>query len=312
MKIGIADNNLGKFTTDLMDRWRKDGHEVNYEIGFNPKLLEDSDVYFIDTCDNNAIVATRNYADLARENNLFIRLLDIETWVGHPGGVDWSVVNGLIFINDKIRDYTEKNYDLKGVNTATIHCGIDLTKFEFKESFYNTFKLAVVLGQGRIYTDKRLDDAFRILWKLRQQHSQNWELHVLGTNSNQKHYTNYLEYLLDELDIRKHVYFTNYVKNVDEWLNDKAFLIAPGMKEAFGYAIGEAMAKGITPIINNFWGAGDLWPKEYIYNDVTGAVSMAVMTPFTNAQGYRNFKWVADHYDFELFYEKMNKFMGVK
>jgi glycosyltransferase involved in cell wall biosynthesis len=161
MKIAVADNNRGKFTTDLIEQWRKDGHHVEYEMGFNEALLDSSDVYFVDSCDNNAKVATQNFAEMSRRNKLYIRLLDIETWVGHPGSVNWSVVDGLIFINEKIKDYTIHTYHLGTVNHSVVHCGIKLDRFPLKKEFKRNYNLAVVLGTGRIYNDKRADDAIR-------------------------------------------------------------------------------------------------------------------------------------------------------
>ena len=50
------------------------------------------------------------------------------------------------------------------------------------------------------------------------------------------------------------------------FLEDKTYLISPSINESFGYAIAEAMARGIIPLIRNRPGVKDLWPTGFIYN----------------------------------------------
>ena len=308
MKIAVCDNNNLKFIRDLLDQWRGAGHEVTYELGYNPALYDWCDVYFCDTCDNNAKVATRT---ITTPGKFYVRPLDIDIWSGHPGGVDWSKVSGAIFINQDIHDYAVEQFGLQNVNTKVIHCGIDINKFTLlpQGSRMDTHEVAVVLGRNRIYNDKRLDDAVKIIYELNQTSSDPWNLSVVGSMSNQKYYEKYLTYVIEQTGVR--VELTEYVDDLNAWLDDKNFLISAGIKEAFGYSIGEAMAKGIRPVINNFWGSRSLWPGQYRYNTISEAVDiMRQPRSAPELLGLRSY--VENRFGYHAYISNMNEFMGIR
>jgi len=56
------------------------------------------------------------------------------------------------------------------------------------------------------------------------------------------------------------------------WLDDKAYLLNTSGKEAFCYAVGESMSKGIKPVVHHFYGAEEVWPSRYLWNSVNEAV----------------------------------------
>ena len=54
---------------------------------------------------------------------------------------------------------------------------------------------------------------------------------------------------------------------MNEWLEDKDYLIHPSHYESFSYAVAEAMAKGIRPLINRWPGAEETWGDEFFLDD---------------------------------------------
>ena len=49
------------------------------------------------------------------------------------------------------------------------------------------------------------------------------------------------------------------------FLEDKTYLLHCSFNEGCPRAVGEAMSKGIIPLINLYRGATDHWPKEFIW-----------------------------------------------
>jgi hypothetical protein len=94
MKIFACCNWQLKFLGPILDRWRADGHEVEYRLGYDPALHEWANVCFVDVCDHNAVVASRERFPYSR---LVIRAIDIECWAGQPGGVAGDNVDSLVF-----------------------------------------------------------------------------------------------------------------------------------------------------------------------------------------------------------------------
>ncbi len=49
------------------------------------------------------------------------------------------------------------------------------------------------------------------------------------------------------------------------------FVLSPSDFESFHMAVGEGMLTGSIPIVWNWDGANEIWPKEYIVNDTNEA-----------------------------------------
>src|SRR5574337_1768372 len=99
-RIVIFDPYVGKFTDDMVNWWRSHGHEVTRETYYNPKLIDEADVVWFDTCDNNlksamnpseslqqdwlkdgVVVSDMHQMNLAGKK-IIVRPIDIEVWQG--------------------------------------------------------------------------------------------------------------------------------------------------------------------------------------------------------------------------------------
>jgi hypothetical protein len=90
-----------------------------------------------------------------------------------------------------------------------------------------------------------------------------YELHVLGKKSKERWLHAYFDHIVSELDITVH--HTESVTSVDAWLEDKDYLLVTSQKEAFSYVTAEAAAKGIKPLVHNFYRARDIWPDDWVW-----------------------------------------------
>ena len=53
-----------------------------------------------------------------------------------------------------------------------------------------------------------------------------------------------------------------YQEDMNQWYENIDILLHPGLKESFCYAVAEAMAKGIYPVVNEFYGSKEIWTGE--------------------------------------------------
>jgi len=89
------------------------------------------------------------------------------------------------------------------------------------------------------------------------------------------------------------------------------------MKEGFCYAVAEAMSKGIKPVVNNFFGAKDIWYDEILYNTHKEALMKFTMGSPINANSqwmngnnpYR--EYIKDNYSLERMLKEYDEYMGV-
>lgn len=290
MKIFITDAYLRKFTAGMEKHWLAQGHEVRIDRYWNPQNAEWADVIWIDVCDNNVTSATNpgaaimddaaNYQpwdlhdmDLTNKQ-VIVRAIDIEVWTGLQYSAKWDVVDDLIFIAPHIRqemnefELPERREDLR--IHVTPH-SIDLNDWTYKERGPG-FEIAVVSerwgtkGTSEILQIalklKQIDPRYKITW-LGQRSDYQWE-HAYRDEFVEHHKLN-LE-------------FVNIVDSVDEFLEDKNYLLHCSHKEAFSAATAEAMAKGIKPVLHRFYGADALWPGM-TWSSIDEAVDMIAGRP---------------------------------
>jgi hypothetical protein len=79
------------------------------------------------------------------------------------------------------------------------------------------------------------------------------------------------------------------------------------MKEAFSYATAEAMAKGIKPIINNWWGSETIWDEKFIYKDLAEASAM-IIGGYNNPEQYRDY--IKENYDIQRMFQQYDQLLG--
>lgn len=287
-KIAIFDPYLRKFTGDMEQALIAEGHEVRMDRYYNPQWVNEwADIIWFDTCDNNLASATNpSQAILADDANyqpwdmhdmdltgkkIIVRPIDIEVWQGHQSAAIWDLVNEVIFIAPHIRDLF-MNSALQGwgphIDLHDITCGVDLNRYKYAPR--GPGKNIAIISEK--WTSKGTDLILQIALKMR---GQGYKFHWLGRWSDYDWEKAYFEDFINRqgLDFE----FTEWLEGdlvVDEWLEDKNYLLHASHKEAFSYATAEAMAKGIKPVVHSFYGADRLWPDLPTWDSIDQAVNM--------------------------------------
>ena len=316
MNILLHDPYGLKFTQDMKDWWENHGHQVEYQRYYNPKLANEwADVIWFDTADNNIKSATNPGAAILDDSanyqpwdlhdmdlnskKVIVRPIDIEVWQGHHSEVDWSLVDDVIFIAPHVRRLAEN--DIKGPRIHTIPCGVDLSKWTFKERGPD-FDIAVVSER---WVSKGTDLVLQVALKLKQI-DKRYKIHWLGQLGGQGAWEH--EYFTDFIQHHKlNIEITNILndgRSVDEFLEGKNYLLHGSKKEGFSYATAEAMAKGIKPVIHRFFGADDIWP-DMTWDSIDQAVEMITDNRY-DSQAYRQYL-IDKGYTVEAMMQKIQK-----
>lgn len=288
MRIAMFDPYNGKFTQDMCDWWTANGHEVQRQTYYNPELVLWADVVWFDTCDNNLLSATNPDQALKDEwkfsnrpgawdmhemdltdKKIIVRPIDIEVWSGHHAHENmWELVDDCIFIAPHIRDImmADSRPQASDMKIHVIPHSVNLDRWTFKEREPG-FNIAVV---SELWESKGTDIVPQIAIKLKAIDPR-YQIHWLGKWS---------EYHWDKewfIDFVAHnelpITITEWVDDLDAWLEDKNYLLHCSKKEAFSAATAEVMAKGIKPVLHRFFGADALWP-DMTWNSIDEAVEM--------------------------------------
>lgn len=295
-KIAAFSNWKLKFLGQILDYWKAQGHEVRYELGYNPALHEWSDVCFIDVGDHNAIVGSNNKFP---NSKLAIRIIDIEAWVRQPRGITWENVDVCIFGAKHIEELV-RSYLVFPSNVEVVHIpfGVDISKWTFRERDGKGKNVAFVAHQ---WSAKGLPLLLQVMAKIGPE----YKLHVVGTRNNERWLHQYVDYMAGELGIE--MTMVDHVADLDAWLDDKDFMIVSSQKETFSYVAAEAATKGIKPIIHNFWRATDIWPRGWVWSTIDEAAAM-FSGPYDSHE-YRDF--MVKNYSLERMMRSINDVCGI-
>ena len=279
MKIAMADSCALKFSRDLKEHWEAKGHEVRYEIGASEHLAQWSDLYYIDWCDNNVNYLYKIYTGIHPEHlnwkeyhrpKFIARAIDWEVWLGFAR--DQNLVDFIdqwICIAPHIEKKLKSEANYRPGQLICIPPGVNLDQFTSKTKQTDGFQLGMVLGD-MWWPKAHMTglDIFTTLYKK----DHRWKLHLRGQHERGEYWPVMYEHYLDSRNIREAVILYPQVEFMNDWYENIDILLHPGMKESFCYAIGEAMAKGIRPVINEFYGAREIWRHEDLYQTHEEAV----------------------------------------
>lgn len=296
LKIALFDPYLLKFTQDMVTWWQAHGHEVRVDRYYDPGMVEWADVLWFDTCDNNIKSATNpSEAILSDDANfkpwdlhehdltgkkVIVRPIDIEVWYGHQDGSLWDVVTDAIFVAPHIQALCNLPENVK---QYLIPCSVDLDRYQFREHEPG-FNIAVVAEK---WTSKGSNSILQIALKL-SKIDERYKIHWLGRWSDYEWEKAYFNDFIEHHKLNFE--FTEWIEGdnaVDEFLEDKDYILSASHKEAFGYNIAEGMAKGLKPVIHRFYGADDLWPR-ITWDSIDEAVNMIVTPSVEGSVGYYN------------------------
>jgi glycosyltransferase involved in cell wall biosynthesis len=280
----IIQDGMDRFVRDLESHFQAQGHEVRRMDRFDPahaqQLLEWADLAWLEWCLSDAITITQRSWNC----RIVIRLHSLEALHDAPKSINWANVDDLIFVAPHIRDMAlEQAPDLtSSTNVHVIPIGVDLERCTYKKRRPG-FHLASL---GYINYKKGpmlLLHCFERIFS----RDKRYHLHLAGTIQNRR-YSYYFKQMATEMGMGDNLHLHGWVEDVDSFLDGMHYLVVTSPLESGHMGVREAMARGIKPLIHNFYGARRLYPDEYIFNTI-GEFTNQVMSPQYDSQAYRSF-----------------------
>ncbi len=248
-----SDSGNHRFIEPIIKRLEEKGYTC--QLYNNWHIDTEAEILWFDFCDQNLITASKENADFLKSKKVIARLHAVEYYMGFHHVIDWSTVGDLIFVSEHLRRMCGN----LPVRTHVIHNGIDLDKFTFKER-----QNGLTLGYaGNIVPAKGILTMFHYFRELRRYGD--YKLKMAGLNRFSARDLEFYKHYTKDLSIEE----AGETGDINTWLDSVDYLWQPSNAESFSLIVGEAMAKGIKPIINNFYGADELWPIRNIYRDFT-------------------------------------------
>ncbi len=258
-----------------------------------------SDIAWFEWCDQLVLQA----AKLPKVCHMLCRLHSYEVFTDMPRQVDWKHVDDLIFVAPHIRDIAVDNIAnlAEQVRIHIIPNGLNMDKCCFSERSKG-FDLAYVGYINHKENPSLLLQCMRYLVDI----DDRYRLHIAGEHQEAR-FKLYFEHMLKAMGLESHVKFYGWVDDVVSWLGDKQYIVSTSLLESFGYGIAEGMACGLKPLIHNFIGATDLYPKKYCFNSIKEFGAMVLDSDYDSGE-YR--QYIEDHYSLTIQLGEIESLIG--
>ncbi len=320
-KIAIADNCGLKFSEDILNHWVAKGHEVRYERGASEYLAQWADIYYVEWIDNNLNYLWKLYHgdtgvsrpddwDNNKKPKIVCRMFDWDLWNAFVPFYEQNYIDFIdvaICIAPHMQKYIlDKAPQYKG-KLHLIRPGVNLEKFTLKTKETDGFQLGMVLGDMWVY--KNNIGGLNLFQMLVERYpNEPWKLHVRGQHEPGQFNPVYWDHFLKSRELEDRVILYPSIPDMNTFYEEIDYIVHPGLKETFCYGVAEAMAKGIKPIINTFYGSEDIWDRKYRFYSYDEAINM-IKKGTGNPQEYR--KYIKDNYPNEKMFTEYDKLLNL-
>ncbi|MCD6552137.1 glycosyltransferase, partial [Thermotoga sp.] len=156
--------------------------------------------------------------------------------------INWDKIDKLILVADhmknEIKTYHPKVYEFIKDKIVVVLNGLNLDKFRYRPR-NKGYNLAVV---AHINYRKEPAIWLQVIGYLKQIDNR-YNLSVAGDFQDLNYYS-YFNYFIKEAGLERNVKLLGWVDNVEQFLEDKNYVLSTSIHESFGYNIAEAMAMG--------------------------------------------------------------------
>lgn len=301
MIIGVTDPDKFKFSQQLIDHWKSQGHDVRQSMYHEPKFVEECDVVFYD-------YASMMVGELAKYNvkpkKCIVRSIDVENYMNYFDRFNNSnLIDHFIFLNESQRKLLEeKGFKLNGGQIHIIPPGVNLNKYTLTDNDPEmNIKMVFV---GRFWIGKNVLGALEIAY-LWWHMGKKVELHLCGLGLDPRWWKKRVEHAIEQAPFK--VEITEWAEDMNKYLDDKDVMVVPSFKEAFSYVTAEAMAKGIPVLNANWYGSHDVWPKWMIYNNL--GETWDVYQNILRNHKYKLRSFIRENYDEEIMFKRIDELL---
>lgn len=297
--IFFVKQGMDSFLGDIIKRLSED-YSVRKIIVTDLKQIDGwmewADMCWFEWCDELVIYGSK--LPIASEKKIICRLHSYEAFTYYPYNVNWNNVDKIIFIAEHMKNFAVDKFKIDNNKAIVISNGINLEKYTFKERKPG-FNIAYV---GYINYKKGpmlLLHTFKAIYDI----DNRYKLYIAGKFQDDR-YLLYFNQMINEFHIEKNVFYQGWQNNLDEWFEDKSYVLCTSVLESQNMSVMEAMSKGIKPLVHNFVGAKSIYNEKFVWNTIDEAISMLVSKGFNSIE-YR--KFIEDNYSLEKQIDKFKK-----
>jgi tetratricopeptide (TPR) repeat protein len=245
------------------------------------ELMKWSDISWFEWCTDLAAMASK----LPKTCKTIVRLHRYEAYLHWPEQVNWDNIDILITIGNSFVKETLRNkvpHIESTTSIITIPNGVNLKKYYFNNK--QRGKNIAFLGNLRMVKNP----AF-ILQCMQKLHYIDPDCRLFfGGVFQDPTLEQYVRHMVNALELSDVVFFDGWLDNSSRWLEDKHYIVSTSIIESQGMGLLEGMACGLKPVIHNFPGASEIYPREFLFN-ISEEFCEQILSESYEPQRYRRF-----------------------
>lgn len=238
------------------------------------------DICWFEWCDE--LIGYASNLQIDKQCKLICRIHSYEVFTDYIKNVSWENVDKIIMISETIKNIFLEAIDIDKNKITIIPNGVDLNKWSYKDNIED-FNIAYV---GYINYKKGpmlLLHSFKAIYD----YDKRFKLYIAGKFQDYRDKL-YFQQMIHELGLEENIIFDGWIDDLDNWLNDKNYIICTSVLESQNMSVMQAMAKGIKPLIHNFVGAKLIYDEKFIWNTMNDLI-FSISNNVYNSEEYRSF-----------------------
>lgn len=280
------------FCQPIIDHFRRAGCDVRVVPGLPNEdeiaaHMRWSDISWFEWGNGPIIAASR----MPKTCKIVLRIHRYEVYTDAPRHIQWTNIDHLFFVSSAVME-TFKQLHSPDIDLMThvtvLPNAIDLDKYSFLDH-PRGFNIAHI---SRIHADKNPAMLPQIMAKLVAKDPR-FRCYVAGRVQDLAAY-HYVEKMIKTLGLEEYIIFDGMIDDIEGWLSDKHYILSTSIIEGLPVSLLEGMAKGLKPVIHNYYGdPSSDFGKEFVYNTIDEVVEMFLNEDYRPSE-YRSI--IADKY----------------
>jgi spore maturation protein CgeB/glycosyltransferase involved in cell wall biosynthesis len=195
--------------------------------------------------------------------------------------INWHAITGVQCSSEADKYYLHTKLNISERKIFVVPIGINISRFKNRKPGYNiAYYDAINFEKGSMLL-------LQLFKKIVDKNSK-YKLYIAGNFYDMRDIL-YYQQMIAEMGLQNNIIVDN-VETIDftQWLENKNYFLCTCQIQPEYSNILKAMGMGIKPIIHNFVGAAEIFPRNYLWTDLSQALKMILEEGYQSAE-YKNF-----------------------
>lgn len=278
------------FLDSITKRFKKTVGEDNIIISPHTtnEMIHEAKVIWVEWANEKAVEIQNSDTKAYK----ILRLHAYEAFSDTIKKLDLNKFDKVIFIDEYIKDYVERQYG-KVKGAVVIPNGVEVDRYSIAPDKKKNNKIAFA---GYLTRKKGIGELILLAESFPE-----YEFHLAGRYQED----DIADYFNHKTPKNVFVSEWKYDTAMADFYADKTFILNTSLRESQGMTLMEGMASGLKPIIRGWLGSKDVYPEEFIYNNVEEFRN--ILEGDYKPGEYR--KFVIENYSIDNIYPKLEELL---